>query len=53
LASDLKDLKQNLTEVTLVHDDATLEKAQLELEMVELKDYVLVVHFERFNQAVH
>jgi len=52
LFSDLTGFEQNLGEATLAHDKAVSEKVQMELELIELKDYVLTVHSEGFNQAV-
>jgi len=52
LSTQLKGIEDNLAEAASVHNEAMSEKVQLELEVNELKDYVLTVHFESFWQAV-
>jgi len=52
LSTDVRELEQSLSEATLAHDETVSEKAQLEIELNDLKDYVLDLHKEAFNQAV-
>ena len=52
LLVDVRELEQSLSEATLAHDEAVFEKAQVEIELTELKDYVLDLHKESFGQAV-
>jgi len=52
LLVDVRELEQSLFEATLAHDEAVSEKAQMEIELNELKDYVLDLHKESFGQAV-
>ena len=52
LSTDVRELEQSHSEATLAHDKALSEKAQLEIELNELKDYVIDLHKEAFGQAV-
>jgi len=52
LLVDVRELEQSLSEATLAHDEAMSKKAQAEIELNELKDYVLDLHKESFGQAV-
>jgi len=51
LSTDARELEQSLSKATLTHDEAVSEKAQLEIELNDLKDYVLDLHKEAFSQA--
>ena len=53
LSVNLRKLEQSLSEATLAHDEAMSEKAQMRIEINELKDYVLDLHKESFGQAVY
>jgi len=48
----LKSAKENLVEATAAHDEAISEKVQMEMELHDMKDYVLTVHSQSFQQAV-
>jgi len=52
LSADVHELEQSLSEATLTHDDAVSDKAQVEIELNELKDYIIDLHKESFSQAV-
>jgi len=52
LSTDVRELEQFLSEATLAHNEAVSEKAQLEIELNDLKDYVLDLHKEAFSQVV-
>jgi len=52
LLTDVRELEQSLSESTLAHEEILAEKAQLGIEMNELKDYILDLHKESFDQAV-
>ena len=52
LLTDVRELEQSLSEAILAHDEAVSEKEQLEIELNDLKDYVLDLHMETFGQVV-
>jgi len=52
LSADVRELEQSLSEATLAHYDAVSEKAQVEIELNELKDYIIDLHKESFSQVV-
>jgi len=52
LLEDVRELEQSLSEATLAHDEAVSEKAQVGIELNDLKDYVIDLHKEAFGQAV-
>jgi len=52
LTVELKRAEGNLAEAAFTHDGTVSEMVQLELEVNELKDYVLIVHSESFWQVV-
>jgi len=52
LLEDVRELEQSLSEATLAHDEAVSEKAQMGIELYDLKDYVIDLYKESFGQAV-
>jgi len=50
LFGDLKSAEENLVEATTAHDQVVSEKVQMKLN--DMKDYVLTVHSQSFQQVV-
>lgn len=51
LTAELKKSEDNFVEGTSAHDKVISEKTWLEMELNDLKDYVLKVHSQSFKQA--
>lgn len=49
---EMKELKHNLTKMTLTHGEVVYQKAKVEEELSTYKRCVLKMHFEGFNQAI-
>jgi len=50
---EMKEVEERLAEMTLAQDEAASQRAGLERELADLKEYVLDIHVKGFNQVVH